>query len=155
MQSTDCIQNIYTSTTTDQRKNKRKHQIQSHVHCQKIVPSLDQYKTSHNCNSPMYCLPKNIPDFRHGRPCWALPDRSPRPLLLYQECTSLQGQRSLRSTKRHVLIVHFACTTIKQNRAFSVVGPSVWNGLPLALRLHSDSCLGMLKQNLESWISVL
>src|SRR5688572_33317828 len=24
----------------------------------------------------------------------------------------------------------------KQNRAFSVVGPSLWNGLPLMLRLH-------------------
>src|SRR6218665_2407120 len=117
MQSTDSIQNIYTSTTTDQRKNKRKHQI--HVHCQKIVPSVDQYKASHNCNSPMYCLPKNIPDFRHGRPCWALPDLSPRPLLLYQECTSLQGQRSLRSTKRYSL-------SILSAQLLSRIAPSQW-----------------------------
>ena len=85
----------------------------------KIVPSVDQYKASHNCNSPMYCLPKNIPDFRHGRPCWALPDLSPRPLLLYQECTSLQGQRSLRSTKRYSL-------SILSAQLLSRIAPSQW-----------------------------
>ena len=46
------------------------------------------------------------------------------------------GRRSLRSTERGVLMVPFARTATKQNRAFSVVGPSLWNGLPLMLRLH-------------------
>ena len=46
------------------------------------------------------------------------------------------GRRSLRSTERGVLMVPFARTATKQNRAFSVVGPSLWNGLPLTLRLH-------------------
>jgi len=46
------------------------------------------------------------------------------------------GRRSLRSTERGVLMVPFARTATKQNRAFTVVGPSLWNWLPLALRLH-------------------
>src|ERR1043165_3309663 len=46
--------------------------------------------------------------------------------------SSAQGRRSLCSTERGVLMVPFARTATKQNRAFSVVGPSLWNGLPLA-----------------------
>ena len=34
-----------------------------------------------------------------------------------------------------VLFVPVACASTRQTCAFSVVGPSVWNGLPLALRL--------------------
>ena len=49
---------------------------------------------------------------------------------------SAPGRRSLRSTERCVLMVPFARTATKQNCAFSVVGPSLWNGLLLALRLH-------------------
>lgn len=41
-----------------------------------------------------------------------------------------------------VLLVPFARTSARQNRAFFVVGRSVWKGLPLVLRLlpqvHSD-----------------
>ena len=62
--------------------------------------------------------------------------------------------RSLRSTERGVLMVPFARTATKQNRAFSVVGPSLWNGLPLALRLHprihSESFYSCLKTVLFS-----
>jgi len=36
----------------------------------------------------------------------------------------IPGRRSLRSTERGFLIVVFAHKTTKQNRAFSVVGPS-------------------------------
>src|SRR6218665_1478644 len=43
--------------------------------------------------------------------------------------------RSLRSTEQDLLRIPFARTSIRQNRAFSVVGPSTWNGLPLELRL--------------------
>src|SRR6218665_2746809 len=42
---------------------------------------------------------------------------------------------SLRSTEQGLLLVPFAHTATMQNRAFSVVGPSLWNGLSLALRL--------------------
>ena len=36
----------------------------------------------------------------------------------------------------HLLFLHvpFARTSIMQSRAFSVFGPLVWNGIPLALR---------------------
>ena len=46
-----------------------------------------------------------------------------------------QGSRSLRSAAKGVLSVLFARTSTMQSRAFSVVGPVVWNGLPLELRL--------------------
>ena len=42
--------------------------------------------------------------------------------------------RSLRSTEQSLLSVPFARTSTMQSRAFSVVGPSTWNGLPLTLR---------------------
>ena len=42
--------------------------------------------------------------------------------------------RHLRSAEQGLLHVPFARTSIMQSRAFSVVSPLVWNGLPLALR---------------------
>src|SRR6218665_1574306 len=45
------------------------------------------------------------------------------------------GSRSLRSSDQGLLRLPFARTPIRHNRAFSVVGPSTWNGLPLELRL--------------------
>ena len=45
--------------------------------------------------------------------------------------------RSLRSARTGVLSVPFARTTLMEVRAFCVNGPSVWNGLPLELRLLS------------------
>ena len=48
-----------------------------------------------------------------------------------------------------VLFVPIARTSTRQTRAFSVVGPSALNGLPLALRLlprvHSDAFYSSLK----------
>src|SRR6218665_1990596 len=49
---------------------------------------------------------------------------------------SARSTRRLRSAEQGLLHVPFARTSIMQSRAFSVVGPLVWNGLPLALR-HS------------------
>ena len=54
-------------------------------------------------------------------------------------CTTMgiPSRRSLRSAERGFLIVPFArTTTTKQNRSFSTDGPSLWNGLSLALRLY-------------------
>src|SRR6218665_2231047 len=48
-------------------------------------------------------------------------------------CT--RGCSSLRSSEQGLLFVPFARTSTTQARAFSVVGPSVWNGLPLLQRL--------------------
>src|SRR6218665_3792454 len=48
------------------------------------------------------------------------------------------GHQSLQFTPLNgtrVLFVPFARTSTRQTRACSMVGPSVWNGLPLALRL--------------------
>src|SRR5688572_15352964 len=66
-----------------------------------------------------------------GGPC---PRLSTRPLLPL----SAPGRRCLRSTERGVLIVPFARTATKQNRAFSVVGPSPF-GARLHPRIHSES----------------
>src|SRR6218665_216639 len=53
-----------------------------------------------------------------------------------------------------VVFVPVAHTSARQTRAFSVVGPSVWNGHPLALRLLprvlSDTFFSSLKVGLFS-----
>src|SRR6218665_2388293 len=43
--------------------------------------------------------------------------------------------RALRSSARGELLVPRARSALKQRRAFSVIGPSTWNELPLTLRL--------------------
>src|SRR6218665_3655495 len=48
---------------------------------------------------------------------------------------SAMSSRSLRSSQQGLLLVPFARTFAKQSRAFSVVGPSIWNGLPSQLRI--------------------
>src|SRR6218665_3113171 len=47
--------------------------------------------------------------------------------ILTSSCT---GRQSLRSASRGDFVVPHARTAIKQHRAFSIVGPSVWNSLP-------------------------
>ena len=44
------------------------------------------------------------------------------------------GRRSLRSASRGDYLIPRSYTAIKQNRAFSAAGPSIWNGLPFELR---------------------
>ena len=64
------------------------------------------------------------------------------------------GRRSLGSAEMGALLVPFERTSTMQNRAFSVVGSLLWNGLPLALRLlpkvHSDLFYSGLKTALFS-----
>ena len=48
-----------------------------------------------------------------------------------------RGRSSLRSLEQGLLFVSFARTSTTQARAFSLVGPSVYNGLLLAQRLLS------------------
>ena len=50
-----------------------------------------------------------------------------------------RGRSLLRSSEQGLLFVPFARTSTTQSRAFSVVGPSVWIGLPLSQRLLQDS----------------
>src|SRR6218665_2189312 len=47
---------------------------------------------------------------------------------------SARSSRSLRSADQGLLRVPFARTSARQKRAFAVVGPSIWNGLPLSIR---------------------
>ena len=65
---------------------------------------------------------------------------------------SARSTPHLRSADQGLLHVPFAFTSIMQNRAFSVVGPLVWNGLPLALwslpRVFSQKFLQQLKTTL-------
>src|SRR6218665_4016455 len=48
--------------------------------------------------------------------------------------SSCTGRQSLRSASRGDFVVPHARTAIKQHRAFSIVGPSVWNSLPSEIR---------------------
>ena len=57
------------------------------------------------------------------------------PAYLRDLCHPTPGTRgcsSLRSSEQGLLFVPFARTSTTQARPFSVVGPSVWNGLPLS-----------------------
>src|SRR6218665_2654009 len=60
------------------------------------------------------------------------------PLYLRELCCPLHSamsSRSLRSSQQGLLLVPFARASAKQSRAFSVVGSSIWNGLPSELRI--------------------
>src|SRR6218665_2326958 len=79
------------------------------------------------------------------------------PAYLRDLCHPTPGTRgcsSLRSSEQGLLFVPFARTTTTQARAFSVVGHSVWNGLPLSQRLLprilSDTFYSSLKTLLFS-----
>src|SRR6218665_1431486 len=65
-----------------------------------------------------------------------------------------RGRSSLRSLEQRLLFVPFARTSTTQARAFLLVGPSVWNGLPLSQRLLprilSDTFYSSLKTLLFS-----
>src|SRR6218665_3572033 len=52
----------------------------------------------------------------------------------YRSTSACTGRRSLRSATKGDFLVPRARTAIKQKRAFSIVGPSVWNDLPSELR---------------------
>src|SRR6218665_1687245 len=79
------------------------------------------------------------------------------PAYLRDLCHPTPGTRgcsSLRLSEQGLLFVPFARTSTTQARAFSVVGPSVWNGLPLSQRLPprilSDTFYSSLKTLLFS-----
>ena len=67
---------------------------------------------------------------------------------------SARTGRSLRSADREVLFVPFARTSIMQNRAFPVVGPVVWNALPLELRLFHRSLSDTFFKHLKTVLFV-
>ena len=62
------------------------------------------------------------------------------PLYLQELCSPVVYRstcRMLRSVTQGLLVVPFSRTATMQQRAFSVVGPTTWNDLPLDLRLLS------------------
>jgi hypothetical protein len=54
---------------------------------------------------------------------------------LCRPVSDVVARRALRSVTTGQLLVPRARLTARQRRAFSVVGPSIWNGLPSELRL--------------------
>ena len=65
---------------------------------------------------------------------------------IFTPASATLGRRSLRSSTRGDFRVPFARTATMQLRSFFVVGPTVWNGLPLALRsLPYDSSSSFYK----------
>src|SRR6218665_3725140 len=55
-------------------------------------------------------------------------------LELFILTSACSGRRSLRSASKGDFLVPRARTATRQKRAFSIVGPSVWNDLPSELR---------------------
>src|SRR6218665_3826098 len=55
-------------------------------------------------------------------------------LELFNLTSACSGRRSLRSATKGDFLVPRARTATSQKRAFSIVGPSVWNDLPCELR---------------------
>ena len=53
---------------------------------------------------------------------------------LCRPVSDLAPRQALRSSAKGELLVPRASLCLKQRRAFSVVGPSTWNGLPVELR---------------------
>src|SRR6218665_3904218 len=54
---------------------------------------------------------------------------------LCRPVSDLASHRALRSSARGELLVPRARSALKQRRAFSVIGPSIWNQIPLTLHL--------------------
>src|SRR6218665_1199812 len=75
------------------------------------------------------------------------------PVYLRELCCpplSAMSSRSLRSSLQGLLLVPFARTSTKQIRAFSVVGPSTWNGLPPELRIFNRTTLPAFFSHLKT-----
>ena len=64
--------------------------------------------------------------------------------------SDLASRRSLRSSAKGELLVPRARSSLRQRRAFSIVGPSTWNGLPLELRLLPRNNMAAFCQQLKS-----
>ena len=77
------------------------------------------------------------------------------PSYLYDLCrpvSDLASRRALRSSTKGELLVPRARSSVRQRRAFSVVGPSTWNGLSLTLRLLPRNDLPAFYQLLKSFL---
>src|SRR5688572_6683105 len=68
-----------------------------------------------------------------------------------QTVSRVEGSCSLRSAEKRVVEVPFARTATMQIRAFSVVGPRVWNSLPMELRLFLRTCTDTFYGHLKTY----
>src|SRR6218665_2569348 len=64
----------------------------------------------------------------------------------------LASRRALRSSARGELLVPLARSALKQRRAFSVIGPSTWNELPLTLRLLPQNNMSSFCKLLKTFL---
>ena len=84
----------------------------------------------------------------------SLSDACPSPRYLsLQSVSSVAGRRSLRSAARNDLLVPKYCTATYGQRPFSVVGPTVWNSLPLSLR--QSVSLDSFKSGLKTFLMTM
>src|SRR6218665_2836330 len=71
--------------------------------------------------------------------------------ILTSSCT---GRQSLRSASRGDFVVPHARTAIKQHKAFSIAGPSVWNSLPSEIRSLPRDLSSSFHKRLKTFIFV-
>ena len=73
-------------------------------------------------------------------------------VLLTSASSGLHGRRAPRSSLAGQLLVPHATTATRQRRAFSVVGPSTWNELPLEIlimpKINESAFCRLLKTGL-------
>jgi len=65
-------------------------------------------------------------------------------------CSTVTIQRRMRSSAQAELLVPRTRTDIRQRRAFSMAGPTAWNGLPVALRLTSVAHSALFPSGLKT-----
>ena len=71
---------------------------------------------------------------------------------LCRPVSDLASRRALRSSARGELLVPRARSAFKQRRAFSVIGPSTWNELPLTLRLLPQNNMSSFCKLLKTFL---
>ena len=71
---------------------------------------------------------------------------------LFTLTSACSGRRSLRSASRGDFMVPHARSATRQRRAFSIVGPSLWNGLPSDLRSLPRDLSGSFYKLLKTFL---
>ena len=72
------------------------------------------------------------------------------PIYLKDLLVPYQATRSLRSSTQHLLDIPFTRCTMFKDRAFGVIGPRMWNDLPLELR--ATNSLDIFKSKLKTFL---
>src|SRR6218665_175801 len=131
------------------------------------VPILLPFPSQH-CIRPQFILPSSLFDKPHLinlSSNVSLPSsliifhcvlgNAPSYLLeLFILTSACSGRRSLRSASKGNFVGPHARTATRQKRAFSIVGPSVWNGLPTDLRSLPRDLSSSFHKLLKTLLSV-